>query len=97
MTYDINLISIYLFVLQHTDLQLLHAQTEKSYFEAKLKLERLCGEKQALLQENKSLEGDRDDLRHKLRLITEENVQIKQRWVSVTDTCRCNQGKFQDY
>ncbi|KAM7415142.1 hypothetical protein PAMA_019797 [Pampus argenteus] len=62
---------------EHTDVQLLLAQTEKSYFETKLKLDRVSGEKQALLQENKSLEGDRDDLRHKLRQITEENVQIK--------------------
>ncbi|XP_029289575.1 uncharacterized protein LOC115009601 [Cottoperca gobio] len=64
--------------LQHTDLQLSQAQTEKSYFESKLKLERVSGEKQALLQENRSLEGVRDDLRHKLRQITDENVQIKQ-------------------
>ncbi|CAK6954560.1 myosin-11 [Scomber scombrus] len=63
---------------EHTDLQLLLAQTEKSYFEAKLKLERVSGEKQALLQENRSLDGDRDELRHKLRQITEENVQIKE-------------------
>eukprot|EP00064_Thunnus_orientalis_P002925 superscaffoldBa00000229_g2933 len=63
---------------EHTDLQLLLAQREKSYFETKLKLDRVSGEKQALLQENRSLEGDRDDLRHKLRQITEENVQIKE-------------------
>ncbi|XP_070827957.1 uncharacterized protein [Chaetodon trifascialis] len=62
---------------EHTDLQLLLAQTEKIYFETKLKLDRVSGDKQALLQENRSLEGDRDDLRHKLRQITEENVQIK--------------------
>ncbi|KAI3370999.1 hypothetical protein L3Q82_023654 [Scortum barcoo] len=65
-------------VKEHADLQLLHAQTEKSFFEAKLKLDRVSGEKQALLQENRSLEGDRDELRHKLRLITEENVKIKE-------------------
>ncbi|XP_037622850.1 protein FAM184A [Sebastes umbrosus] len=62
---------------EHTDLQLSVARTEKSYFETKLKLDRVSGEKQALLQENRSLEGDRDDLRHKLRQITDENVQIK--------------------
>ncbi|XP_023266701.1 coiled-coil domain-containing protein 88B-like [Seriola lalandi dorsalis] len=62
---------------EHTDLQLLLAQTEKNYFETKLKLDRVSGEKQALLQENRSLEGDRDDLRHKLRQVTQENVQIK--------------------
>lgn len=69
------------FCLQHTDLQLSLAQAEKSYFETQLKLDRLSGEKQVLLQENKSLEVDRDDLRHKLRHITEENVQIKERRV----------------
>ncbi|XP_051237689.1 uncharacterized protein LOC127352901 [Dicentrarchus labrax] len=63
---------------EHTDLQLSLAQTEKSYFETKLKLDRVSGEKQALLQENRSLEGDRNDLRHKLRQITEENVQLKE-------------------
>ncbi|XP_060891967.1 GRIP1-associated protein 1 [Labrus mixtus] len=62
---------------EHTDMQLILAQTEKSYFETKLKLDRVSGEKQALLQENRSLEGDRDDLRNKLRRITEENVQLK--------------------
>ncbi|GAA6215344.1 myosin-9-like [Lates japonicus] len=63
---------------EHTDLQLLLAQTEKNYFETKLKLDRVSGEKQALLQENRSLEGDRDDLRHKLRQVTQENVKIKE-------------------
>ncbi|XP_074533974.1 uncharacterized protein LOC141796645 [Halichoeres trimaculatus] len=62
---------------EHTDLQLSLAQTEKSYFETKLKLDRVLGEKQALLQEKKNLEDDRDDLRLKLRQITEENVQLK--------------------
>lgn len=74
--------------LQHTDLQLLLAQTEKNYFETKLKLDRMSGEKQAALQENQSLERDRDDLRHKLRQIAEENAQIKERWVY-----RISQGK----
>ncbi|XP_039664079.1 myosin-11 [Perca fluviatilis] len=63
---------------EYTDLQLLLAKAEKNYFENKLKLDRVSGDKQALLQENRGLEGDRDDLRHKLRQITEENVQIKQ-------------------
>ncbi|KAG7239976.1 hypothetical protein INR49_028108 [Caranx melampygus] len=62
---------------EHTDVQLLLAQTEKNYFETKLKLDRVSGEKQALLQENRSLESDRDDLRHKLRQVTQENVQLK--------------------
>nr|XP_020449287.1 stress response protein NST1-like isoform X2 [Monopterus albus] len=63
---------------QHTDQQLLLAQTKKNYFETKLKLDRVCGEKQALLQENRSLQGERDELRHKLRQVTQENVQIKE-------------------
>lgn len=67
------------FPSQHTDVQLLLAQTEKNYFETKLKLDRVSGEKQALLQENRSLESDRDDLRQKLRQVTQENVQLKDR------------------
>lgn len=59
-------------------MQLLLAQTEKNYFESKLKLDRVSGEKQALLQESRSLEADRDDLRHKLKKLTQENVQIKE-------------------
>ncbi|XP_034031475.1 uncharacterized protein LOC117515050 [Thalassophryne amazonica] len=74
MMWDTNLHNF----LQHTDLQLLLAQTEKSYFETKLKLDRVSGEKQAILQENRILEGERDDLRHKLRQTTEENVQVKE-------------------
>lgn len=63
---------------EHKDLQLLQAQTEKNYFETKLKLDRVSGEKQALLQENKSLEQDRDQLRQKLRQTTDENAQLKE-------------------
>ncbi|XP_041853001.1 golgin subfamily A member 4 [Melanotaenia boesemani] len=63
---------------EHTDLQLLLAQTEKSYFETKLKLDRVSGEKQALLQESKSLEGDRDELQLKLRQVTQENAQLRE-------------------
>ncbi|XP_035498082.1 coiled-coil domain-containing protein 88B isoform X2 [Scophthalmus maximus] len=62
----------------HTDLQLLLAQTERNYFETQLKLDRASGEKQALLQDNGSLKGDRDDLRHQLRQVTQENVQVKE-------------------
>lgn len=75
-------------------MQVLLAQTEKSYFETKLKLDRVSGEKQALLQENRSLEGDRDDLRQKLRQITEENVQIKERWVYFIGTLNVYQVNF---
>lgn len=64
--------------MQHADLQLSLAQTERNYFESKLKLDRVSGEKQALLEENRSLEGERDDLRHQLRRATQENVQIKE-------------------
>ncbi|XP_036001991.1 trichohyalin isoform X2 [Fundulus heteroclitus] len=63
---------------EHADLQLTLAQTEKNYFEAKLKLERVTGEKSTLLQENRSLGTERDELRLKLRQITQENVQIKE-------------------
>lgn len=65
---------------QLADLQLTLAQTEKNYFEAKLKLERLSGENQSLLQENKSQGAEKDELRLKLRQITQENVQIKERY-----------------
>ncbi|XP_035498083.1 ciliary rootlet coiled-coil protein 2 isoform X3 [Scophthalmus maximus] len=65
-------------VKEHTDLQLLLAQTERNYFETQLKLDRASGEKQALLQDNGSLKGDRDDLRHQLRQVTQENVQVKE-------------------
>lgn len=65
--------------MQHTDVQLLLAQTEKNYFETKLKLERAAAEKQLLWKEKKNLEVDRDDLRQKLRDVTRENVQVKER------------------
>lgn len=42
----------------------------------------MTGEKQALLKENRILEGDRDELRDKLRDATQENVQIKERRVN---------------
>ncbi|XP_062317747.1 golgin subfamily A member 6-like protein 22 [Osmerus eperlanus] len=67
---------------EHTDVQLLLAKTEKNYFETKLKLDRVSGEKHTLLGENQSLEGERNELRHKLRQLTEENVKIKEKEVS---------------
>ncbi|XP_066540557.1 golgin subfamily A member 6-like protein 26 [Hoplias malabaricus] len=67
---------------EHTKLQLLLAQTEKNYFEVKLKLERVSGEKQFLLEENKSLEDERNTLRHKLKEMTEENTKLKEKEVS---------------
>lgn len=79
---DINTRLVLSVLVQHSDLQLSLAQTEKNYFETKLKLERASGEKQALQQENRSLQGDRDDLRHKLRLSATENGQLRDRRVS---------------
>ncbi|KAL0968638.1 hypothetical protein UPYG_G00269500 [Umbra pygmaea] len=67
---------------QHQDAQLLLAQTEKNYFETKLKLDRITGEKQTLLEENKSLEEDRDVLRHKLRQVMDENTMVKEKEVN---------------
>lgn len=72
--------------LQHSDLQLLQAQTEKTCFECKLKLERVSGEKRAVLEDNQSLERDRDELRRKLTSVTEENVQLTQRRVPLQRT-----------
>lgn len=60
-------------------MQLLLAQTEKNYFEAMLKLERVSGEKQVLLKENKSLEDERNTLRQKFRELTDENATIKEK------------------
>lgn len=64
---------------QHNDVQLLLAQAEKNYFETKLKLDRVSGEKQAVLEENRILEDDRNTLRHKLKELTEENVKIMEK------------------
>ncbi|KAK5927509.1 hypothetical protein CgunFtcFv8_012659 [Champsocephalus gunnari] len=62
---------------EHTDLQRSAALTEKSSFESQLKLDRVSGEKQVLLQENRSTRGERDELRHQLRNVTEEHVQTQ--------------------
>ncbi|XP_076850994.1 uncharacterized protein LOC143501258 [Brachyhypopomus gauderio] len=64
---------------EHTNVQLSLAQTEKNHFESKLKLEKVSGEKQVLLAQNKSLEDERNALRHRLRQQTEESVKIKER------------------
>ncbi|XP_015227726.1 PREDICTED: inner centromere protein A-like [Cyprinodon variegatus] len=63
---------------EHADLQLKLAQTEKNYFESRLKLERVSGEKNTSLQENRSLGAEKEELRLKLRQITEENIKIKE-------------------
>nr|XP_021328937.1 trichohyalin-like isoform X2 [Danio rerio] len=67
---------------EHNDVQLLLAQAEKNYFETKLKLDRVSGEKQAVLEENRILEDDRNTLRHKLKELTEENVKIMEKEVN---------------
>ncbi|XP_052387234.1 calponin homology domain-containing protein DDB_G0272472-like [Carassius gibelio] len=66
----------------HSGVQLLLAQVEKNYFESKLKLDRVSGEKQALLEENTILEDERNTLRHKLKELTEENVKIMEKEVN---------------
>ncbi|CAL8320394.1 unnamed protein product [Gadus morhua 'NCC'] len=62
---------------EHTEVQLSLARAEKSYFETKLRLDRASGERQSLLGENQTLEAERDDLRPRLRLLTQENADIK--------------------
>ena len=64
---------------KHTDVQLLLAKAEKNYFETKLKLDRISSEKQVLLEENRGLEEERNNLRHRLKGVTEENVKIKEK------------------
>ncbi|XP_028304149.1 median body protein [Gouania willdenowi] len=68
---------------EHSEVQLSLAKTEKNYFETKLKLDRVSGEKDAALQENRSMEEDRVDLRHKLRKLTQENVHLKDNEISL--------------
>ncbi|CAL8375993.1 unnamed protein product [Arctogadus glacialis] len=65
---------------EHTEVQLSLARAEKSYFETKLKLDRASGERQSLLGENQTLEAERDDLRPRLRRLTQENADIKDKW-----------------
>ncbi|KAG9329991.1 hypothetical protein JZ751_028367 [Albula glossodonta] len=64
---------------RHTDAQLLLAKTEKNYFETKLKLDRVSAERQALLEENKGLEKERNELRRNLKQVSEENSRLKER------------------
>ncbi|XP_051513204.1 polyamine-modulated factor 1-binding protein 1-like [Myxocyprinus asiaticus] len=66
---------------EHTNVQLLLAQTEKNYFETNIKLDRVSGEKQVLLEENRVLEDERNTLRHKLKELIEENVKIMEKEV----------------
>ncbi|XP_056621967.1 myosin-9 isoform X3 [Triplophysa dalaica] len=67
---------------EHTDVKQLLAQTERNYFETKIKLDRVSGEKQVLLEENKELENERNTLRNKLKELTEENVKIMEKEVN---------------
>ncbi|KAF7699006.1 golgin subfamily A member 6-like protein 22 [Silurus meridionalis] len=67
---------------EHKNLQLLLAQTEKNYFEAMLKLERVSGEKQFLLKDNKSLEDEKNTLRQKNKELTDENAKVKEKEAS---------------
>ncbi|XP_068169169.1 rootletin [Antennarius striatus] len=60
-----------------TDLQVSLARAEKNSFETKLKLDRISREKEVLLQESRVLGGERDQLRLKLRGVTEENARIR--------------------
>lgn len=45
-----------------------------------LKLERVSGEKQFLLNENKGLEDEKNTLRQKCKELSDENVAIKEKW-----------------
>ncbi|XP_063052469.1 paramyosin [Engraulis encrasicolus] len=66
---------------EHNEVQLSLAKAEKSYFETKLKLDRVSSEKQALLGENRSLEEERDTLRHRLKEMTDDNAKIRDKEV----------------
>lgn len=73
----------FLSLLKFADVQLLLAQTEKNYFETKLKLERVAAEHQALLQEKQKLQKDREELGSQLRQTTEEKQQVEERWMQL--------------
>ncbi|KAL4648903.1 transmembrane and coiled-coil domain-containing protein 5A [Arapaima gigas] len=64
---------------QHADMQLLLTQNEKNLFEIKLKVDRMSAERQVLLEENRDLELDRDQLRRSLKQLTEENAKLKEK------------------
>ncbi|XP_028814651.1 GRIP and coiled-coil domain-containing protein 2 [Denticeps clupeoides] len=67
---------------ENSDIQLLLAKTEKNYFESKLKLDRVSSEKQALLDENRGLEGERTSLRHRLKELMEDNARLRDKEAS---------------
>lgn len=72
-----------LFLLKLADVQLSLAQTEKSHFESKLKLERVAAENQALLQEKQKLQREREELGNRLRQTSEEKQQVEERWMQL--------------
>lgn len=61
-------------------MQLSLAQTQKSYFETKLALERVAAENQALLQEKEKLQREREELGKQLRRTREEKQHVEERW-----------------
>ncbi|XP_056455486.1 huntingtin-interacting protein 1-related protein [Gadus chalcogrammus] len=78
---------------EHTEVQLSLARAEKSYFETKLKLDRASGERQSLLGENQTLEAERDDLRPRLRRLTQENADIKDKEVCARRRAAAAEGQ----
>ncbi|XP_075883346.1 uncharacterized protein LOC142888808 [Nelusetta ayraudi] len=60
------------------DLQLSLARAEKSHLEAELQLRRLSAEKQALQEEQRSVEKERSDLRQRLRRVSEEKGRVRE-------------------
>lgn len=61
------------------DIQLLLAQTEKNYFETKLKLDRVSSEKHVLEEGNRGLEEDKKELRTSQKLLAEENMKLREK------------------
>ncbi|CAL8296071.1 unnamed protein product [Boreogadus saida] len=78
---------------EHAEVQLSLARAEKSYFETKLKLDRASGERQSLLGENQTLEAERDDLRPRLRRLTQENADIKDKEVCARRRAAAAEGQ----
>ncbi|XP_048829618.1 uncharacterized protein LOC125706821 [Brienomyrus brachyistius] len=67
---------------RHMDIQLLLAQTEKNYFETKLKLDRVSSDKQVLVEANRGLEEDKKELRMSQKLLAEENAKLREKEAS---------------
>ncbi|MGH0130216.1 UNVERIFIED_CONTAM: hypothetical protein FKN15_041727 [Acipenser sinensis] len=62
-----------------TDVQQVSAHAENNYFESKIKLDRITVEKQVLLEENRDFEQEKNELRHKLKELTEESTKHKEK------------------